>query len=353
MGWRASLAIAAGVVRGRPALVAVGLLGFLARGGLVAFLLPIVALPTAIGIANFIGGTALTGSGASDGLIRLIAVVVSLVVGAVVLGAVLGAVADVLLAREALAGAAAYHDGLVTEHGRRRATAAAAAGTRVTPGLVGRLLVVRAIALLPVGLAVAWAATRLVAAGYHQLILPDDLALPLAVRILLEAVDAAVVVLVAWLLAEWVGGIAARHVIVGGRTAAAALGLALTGLVRRPLTSLATYGLGVVGVAIAAGPALLVAAVLWSRLQALLADNVPVLLLLPATFVFVLVWAGGLAAVGIVTAWRSVAGTLDVVRVGVPTIASLPEVTAPPDAPAGRSLPGVQPAAPEVALLEG
>jgi hypothetical protein len=353
MGWRAAMATAASVVRRRPVLAAVGLLGFLARGGLVAFLLPIVALPTAIGIANFIGGTALTGSGASDGLIRLIVAVVALVVGSLAVGAVLGAIADVLLAREAIAAATAFRDGLVTEPGRARAMAAAVAATHVTPWLVGRLLVVRAFALLPVGLAIAWAATRLVAAGYHQLILPDDLTLPLAVRILLEALDAAVVVLVVWLVAEWVGGAAARQVIVGRRSTGAAFAVAVAGIVRRPLTSLATYGLGVVGLAVAAGPALLVAAVLWSRLQALLADDVPALLLLPATFVFVLVWTGGLAAVGVVTAWRSAAGTLDVLRAGSPEPVSVPAPTAPPDEQLQTTLPGVQPAGHEVVLLEG
>jgi hypothetical protein len=323
MGWRAAMATAVSVVRRRPVLAAVGLLGFLARGGLVAFLLPIVALPTAIGIANFIGGTALTGSGASDGLIRLIVAVVALVVGSLAVGAVLGAIADVLLAREAIAAATAFRDGLVTEPGRARAMAAAVA------------------------------ATRLVAAGYHQLILPDDLTLPLAVRILLEALDAAVVVLVVWLVAEWVGGAAARQVIVGRRSAGAAFAVAIAGIIRRPLTGLATYGLGVVGLAVAAGPALLVAAVLWSRLQALLADDVPALLLLPATFVFVLVWTGGLAAVGVVTAWRSVAGTLDVLRAGSLEPVSVPAPTAPPDEQLQTTLPGVQPAGPEVVLLEG
>jgi hypothetical protein len=93
--------------------------------------------------------------------------------------------------------------------------------------------------------------------------------------------------------------------------------------------------------------------VLWSRLQSLLADDVPVLLLLPATFVFVLVWTGGLVAVGIVAAWRSIAGTLDVARGGRIDVA--PEPTA--DPPASSALlvpvPGVATAAPEVAFLEG
>jgi hypothetical protein len=57
---------------------------------------------------------------------------------------------------------------------------------------------------------------------------------------------------------------------------------------------------------------------MWSRLQALLADDVTILLLLPATLVFVLAWGGGLVAVGAVVAWRSLLGSLDVLRARTP-----------------------------------
>ena len=67
-GWREAVVAAVLIVRARPALLAVGLVGFLARGGLILFTLPIVVLPTPTGISNFIGGTALTGAGASDAL---------------------------------------------------------------------------------------------------------------------------------------------------------------------------------------------------------------------------------------------------------------------------------------------
>ncbi len=314
IGWREAMRAAVAAVRERPALIGVGLLGFLARGGLVAFLLPIVVLPTPTGISNFIGGTALTGAGASDPLIRLIAAGIALVVAIVLAGVVLGAVADVLLARAALAFGLAQAGGSVTAEGRDAAEREAAATIRVSPSLVGQLVAVRLIALIPVALAVAWGTARLVAAGYHQLILPDDLTVPLALRILLEALDAAVVVIVVWLAAELVGGVAVRDVILGRRSAPAAIVAAIAGLVRRPVTSVATYVLGLMALALVAGPTLLGAAVLWGRLQAMLSDDVHVLVALPVTFVFVVVWGGGLALTGAVTAWRSVFGSLDVLR---------------------------------------
>jgi hypothetical protein len=313
-GWRDAILGAARLVRDRPALIGVGLLGFLARGGQVAFLLPIVALPTPIGIANFIGGTALTGAGASEGLVRLIVTGVLLVIVAVVAGISLGAAADVLLGREAIAFALERQAGVVTEADRRAIEREARARLPLDAGLLGRVVLVRAIALLPVAAATAWATARLVAAGYHQLILPDDLRVPLALRILLEAIDGAVVVLIVWLGAEFVGGLAVRHVLVGGRSVPGAFLAALTDLVRRPGTTIATFLLGTAGLLLVAGPTLVLAAALWSRLQSLLADDVLVLLLLPATFLFVLVWAGGLVAIGAVSTWRGLAGGIDVLR---------------------------------------
>ncbi len=342
IGWRDSVRAATATLRERPAVIGVGLLGFLARGGLVAFLLPVVALPTPIGISTFIGGTALTGSGASEGLVRLIALGIAIVAGAIALGTVLGAIADVLLVREGVAAARVLERGAVTDHRREAIRREVAAVIAVRPGLMTSLLLVRALTLLPVALAVAWGTTRLVAAGYHQLILPDNLTLPLGLRILIEALDAAVVVVAVWLGAELVGGIAVRQVIVHNRSATTSLVLAVIGLVRRPVTTAATFILGVAGLAIAAGPPLLLAAAMWSRLQAFLADDVAILLLLPATFIFVSVWGAGLLTVGVVASWRGILGTLDVVRAGPVNVV----MSGPPDLDSS----GLVAALPEVGL---
>ena len=314
LGWREAATAAAGQVRRRPALIAVGLLGFLARGGLVAFLLPIVALPTPTGISNFMGGTALTGAGASDGLIRLIVVGVLLVLALVVAGALLGAVADVLLAREGLALTLARDRGFITASARAAIEGETRLAIPLTSSLVARVFLIRTATLVPVALAVAWATSRLVVAGYHQLILPDDVSVPLAIRILGEALDAAVIVVGVWLVSEFFGGRIARLVIVGGRPVPTAIGVAVLGLLRRPLTSVATYAAGVVALIGTAGPTIVAAALLWSRLQALLADQAPVIVLLPATFVFVLVWGGGMLVTGAAVAWRSMFATVDILR---------------------------------------
>ncbi len=327
------------------------MLGFLARGGLVVFAVPIVVLPTPIGISNLVGGTALTGSGASEGLIRLILAGVLVVMGLVAAGLVIGAFADVVLGRVAATFARDRAGGTVPgrRHPEPAATSAAATSAAATsaldrdhppvePGfssMLWRLVVLRALSLVPVGLAVAWATSRLVAAGYHQLILPDDLTIPLAVRILVVAVDAAVVVVVVWLMAEFFGGIAVRHVILGGRSVPGAVAAAIRQVARRPLAAVVTWILGVLGLVITAGPPLLLAAALWSRLQALLADEAPIIRLLPATFVFVLVWVGGLFLVGTAVTWRSVLGSLEVLRTAPGSFAPVER----PDAPgSGRHI---------------
>ncbi len=208
----------------------------------------------------------------------------------------------------------ARQQGIVTEAGLAVVQHEAEREVRATPSMVARLVGIRLVALLPVGLAVAWATARLVAAGYHQLILPDDLSVPLAIRILREAIDATVVVVAVWFTAELIGGLAVRHAILGHRTAPVAFGVALAGLVRRPITTLATFGVGTFLLAVTALPTLILAALLWSRLQGLLADDVPIPLLVPATFVFVMVWGAGLLLVGVVAAARSVLLSVDVAR---------------------------------------
>jgi hypothetical protein len=345
LGWREALLSAARVVRDRPALIGVGLLGFLARGGLLLFLVPILILPTPTGISNFIGGNALTGSGASDGLIRLLALAVTLVALAIAAGAVLGAIADVLLARDAVEVSVTRARRIVSDPARNAVRREVLAATAITPGLLGRVLAVRVVTQVPVAIAGAWAAVRLVAAGYDQLVAPVDVTLPLTIRILSEALEAVLVLVAVWLFAEFVGGIAARLVIVEDRSPGAAIGMAVVAVIRRPVTGIASYALGVAGLAVAAGVPLLVAMALWDRLQVLSADDVAIPLLVAATFLFVAAWGAGLLAVGIVTAWRSVLGTLDVVRRAPVPSSIRARIVADPS---GGPMTG-----PEVALQEG
>ena len=60
------LGAAALIALARPRLWGLGLAGFLARGGIVLFVLPILTLPSVVGVTTFVGPTAITAAGASE-----------------------------------------------------------------------------------------------------------------------------------------------------------------------------------------------------------------------------------------------------------------------------------------------
>jgi hypothetical protein len=309
LGWRASAVIAASAIRAQPGLIGPGLLGFLSRGGLVLFLVPILVLPTPAGIGTFIGGTALTGAGATDSLIRLVvAIAISALIG-MIAGLVGGSVSDVLLMR------AAASARIERQHGDDPVAADEEALRRVPldAAIVARLTVVRLISILPLAILGGYGAARLGSAIYHQLILPEDLDVPLAFRALREAADGVAAAIVGWLISDWIGALATRWLLAEDGWLLAAFPHSCRLLVRRPLTSLATFLLPTLLLIVAAVPILFASAALWSDVQALLADT-NVVLALPLTMAFVAVWGGGLLLIGVIASWRGVFGALDTLR---------------------------------------
>ena len=302
-GWRAAIRGAAAIVRDRPGLIAFGLLGFLARGGAVLFVLPIVVLPTPTGLSNFIGSQALTAGGPSLGLIWLLATALTGVAALILFGTVIGAVVDLRLLGEAMEFEAAGEDGNPP-----------ASPPRATPVLLLRATLVRVLWMLPVAIASVWGAARLVNAAYQQLILPDDLAIPLAIRVLRDAADAAAVVVVTWLLCEMFGGLAVRRLFLSSASIVAALGWGFVALVRRPLTTLTTLVAGTIGLVVAVAAPVFLANVFWRRLQVLLDGDQSAMLILITTAAFVAVWGIGLLLVGWIATWRSLTWSLEVVR---------------------------------------
>jgi hypothetical protein len=124
------------------------------------------------------------------------------------------------------------------------------------------------------------------------------------------------VVTATWLAGETIAGLAVRRLVVAGGSIAGALGWALIAPVRRPLTTAATLVLGTAGIVLAVVPLLLVANLLWRRLQVLLDGNGPADLTLLATAGFVTAWTLGLVLVGVVAAWRSLAWSFEVLGAG-------------------------------------
>lgn len=273
----------------------VALAAFLVRGGIVIALAPILVLPSVAGLANAFGplliGFVFTGPTAP--FVAAVVVVALIALAWLVVSTAVGAWLDVGLASEAAAATG------VPDHARLR-----------TVG-VPRAVATRLIAHIPTAIVVAWAAVAIVDATYQELIAPGAPSLPVPVRVALRVPDAVVLVLVAWLLGETIGGIALRR-LAGGDSVAGALSRAVTTFLRP--SSLATFvaTVAVVGLAIAA---LAVApAIVFDRVQ-LVVGSGPIELL-GALLLLVATWLGGLLLLAIALAWRQVAWTLEVVGRG-------------------------------------
>jgi hypothetical protein len=296
-GWRAGVRAATNQALEHPSTWAVGLAGFLARGGIVLLLVPIVPLPSPVGLANLVGPTAATPSGPSPEAAGMLAAGTALLLAWLVLGTAVGALSDALLTQPF-----------------------AGNGPRATlsPWLLGRLVGVRLAALVPLGLALAIAVRPIVEATYRQLISPYDLAVPLVTRVARDVAPLIALIVGAWLLAEVVGGLALRMIVLRNDSAVAAIGHALAHLVRRPITSMATAVLGLAGLALAIGPPMVAAAGLWTVLEASVAQGAGREADAGRTVLvglcLVAVWMGGLLLCGLASAWRGLLWTAEVAR---------------------------------------
>jgi hypothetical protein len=277
---------------------AASLAGFLVRGGLVLFLVPIVWLPSPLDLADAFSGAVTSAAlgGPNPDLVRLVVVASVAATVAVVAAFWLGALMDVAvahLAAEAL--------------DPTRAAPGAASPDVASPGLgeVGRAFAVRIAAFVPFGAIVAFGAPEVVGATYHELVDPSTLALPLVVRVVGDVPLIVALVAAAWLLGDAVGGIAVRVAIVERRGAAASLIRALALVVRRPVEAFATLVAGSAVVVVLVAPALVATAVLWRAVQFAARGSAPPLVVGAGIVALASLWLGGLVLAGFATAARA------------------------------------------------
>ena len=316
MSWLAAVRASALLLVERPGLAVTGLAGFLARGGVLLFILPFVTLPTPVGIGNWIGPTSITASGPAERLVWLIGAIVGMLVIGLAIGTVLGSFADLALFRAA--------------GGRTRTSGRSRRGVDATLVLL-RLVLIRLLALTPLALAVAWSAQRFGAAIYRELILPDELVTPLVLRVLDRTRDAVAIVILAWLAGEFVGGIAVRHHLRRGDPIPVALLRPAVDLVRRPVTTLATFAASAILPVVAVAPPLALAWFLFGGVRFALADG-DLVLTIAAVVLFVAAWVSALALAGLVAAWRSLLGSFEVLRAGRDVPAPALPMTVPAEA---------------------
>jgi hypothetical protein len=278
---------------GHPEWWAMALAGFLVRGGIVLVLLPIVPLPSPGQLANAFAPTidSLAFEGLTVARLASSAVLAAAISAILAAAGLVGAWFDLALVREA----AADED--------------LELGWQARDGSVRRAFGLRLGAHLPTMLAIVYATVRLVQAGYDELLSPGDAAVPLAWRVIERAPDAVILLLLAWLAGEAVGGLAARRLAAGQPARGALLEAARQLLRPRRLATLVVTTLAVGAVLVPFG---LGVGGAWEHLRGYLLDDVTNVQLGAALLVLVASWILGIAALGAVLAWRATAWTAEV-----------------------------------------
>jgi hypothetical protein len=307
-----------------PVVWLLALAGFLVRGGIVAFLVPILVLPTPVGLANLAGPTLVefVFGGLSVGL----AVLLALGVGGAVVWIVFGGLAAAAIEVECIGVVARDEDvasaapaGLDHTGDVRHGAAPPAHAFDATRQAL-RILAARMAMLFPLVVIVGWASARTVAVTYRELTQPRDVTTPIVWRIVSDVPDAIAVIVIVWLLGEVIGGMAARRIVLDGASIVGALAGAVGDVVRHPLRTFVLFAVPAGAFVLVLVPTAAAVSVAWGGLRDALVerDGVAAAALL---FVFVGLWAGGLALAGLVTAWRQAAWTVDAVVRARPTIA--------------------------------
>jgi hypothetical protein len=291
---------------GHPEWWTMALAAFLVRGGILVIALPVLALPSLAAlsavVAPLLSGVALGDTSIPP--IELFAGAAALVSAVVFVTGLVGAWLDIALFRaasEALGGAAATG----------RASLREALNARLTP---------HAITILALGFTVF----RLVTAGYEELTSPTTSPAPLAVRIVGHAPEAVAALVLAWLVAEAVGGVALRRYVADGppRTAGSAVVAGIRGFVRPAgLATLVATDVVVLGLG---GVLWLATSTTWIRLADRLADGATALDLGVALLAFIVAWLAGLLLLAVALAWRSVSWTAESIRIARPLSAPAP-----------------------------
>ncbi len=305
-GWVAAASDATEVALFRPAAWPVALAGFLVRGGLVAFVLPIVVLPTVTGLTTALGPVIilLALAGANPTVVPLIASVAATLLVWFLVGGLVGASADVVLVR--------WFGSIL---GGRLGRLDDRAPGRAAWGQVWRVFVVRSIALLPLAPALGWALIRVVVAVYREVTTPGDVTAPLVLRVVEAVPDALILLGLAWLVSEAVGALAVRWVVLGGRGVLGSFVGAGRSIVSAPIGLVATAILATGGSILLIVPPLLLSSWTWDAARrAVLGEPGPGVILVPT--VLVIVWFAGLALAGLASAWRSALWTAEVLRTG-------------------------------------
>ena len=294
---------------------------FLIRGGIVLVALPIVVLPTPVGVGNVVA-PGLTSIAFGSVPVELIVVAAATGIGVMVWLVGGGWVAAALEAEAAWIVATADEIAGLDEPAGTVVEGAADRPTTVAlpqdgGHVAGRILAARLIAYLPLAIVLAAGSVRLVFVTYRELTVPIEVATPIALRVLRAAPEVVIAVVLAWMVGEIIGAMAARRIALGGAGVGVALRDAVAMSVRRPLASIVRFWLPTLVLVLVLAPAALAAAKAWETVGSVLGGGSDALEILVTVVMFVGLWIVGLLLLSVVCAWRAAVWTVaEVTREG-------------------------------------
>jgi hypothetical protein len=279
---------------------------FLIRGGIVLVALPILVLPTPVGLGSAIGPT-LTSIALGSATVEVIAVSVA-AIGLVSAWLFLGGWLAAALEAEAIRVVTLDDDVAALDHGPVPPT---------TGRLAARILAVRLIADIPLGLLLSWGSVRLITVAYHELTSPLDVSTPVVLRVLRASPEVVIAVGLAWMIGEIVGAVAARRIVLADAGIGGALRSAIAWCARHPLSTLGRFWVPTIALVVVLLPSAVAAASAGAAAGAVLGQaNDPVRVLV-AVVALVFLWIVGLLLASVVSAWRAAAWTIaEVAREG-------------------------------------
>jgi hypothetical protein len=296
-----TLVTALHVTLARPSTWPLALGAFLLRGGIVLVLVPIIVVPTPVGIGNLLA-PALNAISLGAVPIGFLLVCAGFGVGVMVWLGFAGWLAGLLEAAGVRIVASEAGGGAGREGSGPDELPSARDGARI--------LACRLVCLVPLAMALAIGAVRLVFVTYQELVLPSDTGTQIAIRVLRDAPEVPIAIVVIWMSAEIVAAVAARHVVLAGDGVSAALRSALVSVARRPLHAIARFWLPAIVLAAIVAAAWLATAAAWSVVKDMIGGALNPLAALVATIAFVVLWLAGLTLVAIVSAWRAAVWTV-------------------------------------------
>jgi len=285
-----------------PATWPLALAAFLVRGGFPLVVLPIVVLPSPVGLGNEFAPTltSVAFRGASVGLVAGVGLVLLALVAWIVIGGLVAAMIEAEAAR--LVAHSEEAGGESDEAGQGNPGPEAPASTA---RVASRILAARTLAHVPTGVALIWGLANLVAVAYRELTSPFEVATPIILRVLRGAPEVVAVTLAAWMIGEILGAIAVRRIVLAGAGVRRALRDAIMAALRHPVAVLTGFWVPTAALALAALSSVVAASTAWGIVRAALRSPAEPIGAALAVVLFVAIWLVGLGLIGVMSAWRA------------------------------------------------